>query len=72
MASFLDETLDLGIDLADLDAAIAAQNDRLAEMRRRLPELDGYIRKIENNEGLTHDEGQKLVKGVEQFLRRIV
>lgn len=70
LASFLDTALDLGIDFADLDSDIETQHEKLAQMRRKRPELDGYIVKIENNEALTREEGEKLVKGVELFFKQ--
>jgi proteasome assembly chaperone (PAC2) family protein len=66
---FLDHRLNLGMDFHQLDDEAADQIERLAELRRRTPEIDRCIRKLEMNEGLNHDETEKLVRGVEEHLR---
>ena len=67
---FLDRRFGLGIDLGDLDEDVARQDEKIAELRSRSVEVDGYIRKLESNLGMTQEENEKLVKEVEEFLRR--
>ena len=65
---FFDKRFNLGVDFSDLDEEVARQNDRIAQIRVRSPEVDNYIRKLENNVGLTQEENEKLVKEIEEFL----
>jgi predicted ATP-grasp superfamily ATP-dependent carboligase len=65
----LNDYLDLRISFADIDDEVIKQNLKIARVRRQVPELDGYISKLENNLGLTADEGEKLVKELDVLLR---
>jgi len=67
---FLDERLDLGIDLDGIDEEAARQDERMAALRSDSPEIDGYISKLESGVDLTQEESESLVKAVEEFLRR--
>ena len=67
---FLDERLDLGIDLDGIDEAAVRQDERITILRGNSPEIDGYISKLENGQGLTQEESESLVKAMEDFLRR--
>jgi predicted ATP-grasp superfamily ATP-dependent carboligase len=67
---FLDERLELGIDLDVIDEEAARQDKRLIILRDNSPEIDGYINKLESGQGLTQDESESLVKAVEEFLRK--
>ena len=66
---FLDERLDLGLDLTDLDEQAKALNERIDRIRTSSPAVDGYIRKLEENVGLSQGEGEKLAKELEDLLR---
>ena len=66
--SFLDERLDLKIDFSDLDQEIREQNEKLAQMRSRLPQIDDYIRRLESNLTLSEEENGELLKSIEDFL----
>ncbi len=66
---FFDRRFDLNINFAGMDDEITKQNRKIAQIRSQLPELDGYISKLENNLGLTVDESEKLVKELEEWLR---
>jgi len=68
--AFLDRRLGLGIDLRDLDEAVARQNEKIAELRSRSSEVDSYIRKLESNLGLTQEENERLVEEVEELFRK--
>jgi proteasome assembly chaperone (PAC2) family protein len=67
---FLDNRLGLGLDFEDLDEEVTRQNERIAQARIRFPEIDDYIRRLEGNLGLTQEENEKLVKEIEELLRR--
>ena len=66
---FFNRHLELNIDFADIDNEVAEQNKKIAQARSQFPELDGYITKLESNLGLTADEGEKLVKEIDELLR---
>jgi proteasome assembly chaperone (PAC2) family protein len=66
---FFNRHLELNINLADIDKEVEAQNQKIALARDRFPDLDGYIGKLESNLGLTADEGEKLVKEIDELLR---
>lgn len=66
---FLDERFDLGIDLAAMDEDAVGQETRMTDLRRNSPEIDSYISKLESGLGLTQEESESLVRGVEEFLR---
>jgi len=67
---FLDKRFGLGIDFRDLDEEAARQNDKIAQLRNRFPQLDDYIRRLESKLTLTEEENEKLVKEIEEFLRK--
>ena len=66
---FLDARFDLGLDLSDVDEEVARQNERLAELRSRSSEVNGYIERLETDLALTQEEGEKLAGEVADFLR---
>jgi len=61
--------LDLGIDFSDLDEDIRRQNQIIAEMRNKFPDIDESIRRLETNLRLSAKENQKLVQEIEGFLK---
>jgi len=65
----LDEHLKLHINFKHIDTEVIELNQKIEQLRRRLPELDGYISKLESNVGLTAEEGEKLVKEMDELLR---
>lgn len=66
----LNQRLDLGIDLSDLDEEIRRQNELVIEMRNRLPDIDESIGKLESKARLSEEESQNLVMEVEKLLRK--
>jgi len=66
---FLVRHLELKISFADIDDEVTEQNQKIELARGRFPDLDGYISKLESNLGLTADEGEKLVKEIDELLR---
>jgi len=69
VTEFFDRRFELNINFADMNDEITRQDRKIAQIRSQLPELDGYINKLENNLGLTVDESEKLVKEMEEWLR---
>jgi proteasome assembly chaperone (PAC2) family protein len=67
--SFLNERLDLSIDFSDLDHEIREQNEQLARIRARFPQIDDYINRLESNLMLSEEENGELIKNIEDFLR---
>ena len=67
---FLDKRFDLGLDFKDLDEAVRNQNERIARIRFSYPEVDNYIRNLESNLSLSQEESEKLVKEIEEFLKK--
>ena len=67
--SFLDERLDLKIDFGELDREIREQNEKLAQVRSRFPQIDDYIHRLESNLMLSEEENGELIKKIEDFLR---
>jgi predicted ATP-grasp superfamily ATP-dependent carboligase len=67
---FLDKRFDLGLDFKDLDEAVERQNERIARIRFSYPEVDNYIRNLESNVSLSQEESEKLVKEIEEFLKK--
>jgi len=67
---FLESRFGLGMDLSDLDKEVARQNEEIAQARVGFPEIDNSIRKLEINLGLTHEESERLVKEIGEFLRK--
>jgi len=65
----LDELLELDISFDDIDTEVTELNQKIERLRRQSPELDSYISKLESNVGLTAEEGEKLVKEVDELLR---
>ncbi len=70
VAEFLDRRLGLGLNFRDLDEEVAKQNERIAGLRSRLPEVDSYIQKLESNLRLTPEESEELAREVEESLRK--
>ena len=68
---FFDRRFNLDIDFSDLDKAVTKQNEKIARLRFRSPEIDNYIRNLESNLALSQEDSEKLVKEIEEFLRRI-
>jgi len=71
VVDFFNKRLSLGIDLTDLDDAVARQNEKLAEIRSSFPEVDSIIRNLESNIALSQEDSEKLAKDIEEYLKRI-
>lgn len=66
---FLNRRLDLGVDFADLDEDVLKQNESIAQLRMRSPEVNEYIGKLESNLSLTQEENETLVTVMEELFR---
>ncbi len=66
---FFDERLGLNINFSDIDHEIQKQNEKLAQARLRLPEVDDYILRLESNLRLSQEENERLTQEIEEFLR---
>ena len=67
---FFDRRFDLGLDFTELDEEIRRQNEQLAQLRARFPEIDNYIRRLEINLSLTAEENEEMIEEIEKFLRK--
>jgi len=67
---FFDRRFNLGIDLRELDEEIRRQNEKIAQVRICSSEVDGYINKLENNQDLSEEENEKLIKEMEEVFKR--
>ncbi|MCX8126200.1 MAG: PAC2 family protein [Dehalococcoidia bacterium] len=65
---FLDRRAELGLDFSELSEEVRRQNERLEQARRHSPDVDGALRRLENNIALTQEESEKLMKGLEDYL----
>ena len=68
---FFHQRFNLSIDFSDLDAEIEQQNQVLAEMRSRFPDIDESIKKLEGNLRLSAEETRKLAQEVETAVREM-
>jgi hypothetical protein len=66
---FLDDRLDLGLDLADLDEQASLQNEKIDRVRAEQPEVDRIISKLERGLRLEEGEGERLAQEIGDFLR---
>lgn len=67
---FLNEKLDLGVDLRDVEEDTRRQYQAIAEMRTRFPDIDDSIRRLETNLTLTEEQSQRLVEEIERYLKQ--
>lgn len=67
---FFDNRVDLDLDFDGINVAIRQQNEKLGQLRQSSPEIDECIRKLENNQRLSEEEHEKLIKAVDDCLRR--
>ncbi len=67
---FFNSKLDLGIDFTMLDADIAEQNQEIAGLFEKSPEIEALVRKLEVGEGLDGAESEKLAREMAEHLRK--
>jgi len=67
---FFDQRFGLQIDFQDIDEEIRKQNEKIAQVRLLSQEVDEYISRLESNLRLSEEESEKLVKQIEEFLKK--
>lgn len=65
---FFNRRFSLALELNDIEQELTLQNQKLTDLRSRLPEVDRMIKKLENSLQLSDEESHELVKEVEQAL----
>ena len=66
---FLDDRLALGIDFGDLEKEVRMQDETIVQARARLPDIDGYINRLESGLSLTQEENEKLAGEISRLFR---
>lgn len=66
---FLDKSFDLGLDFADLDKIISAQEAKISRARNENGELDELFKRLETGQLLTPEENEKIVANIEEVLK---
>jgi predicted ATP-grasp superfamily ATP-dependent carboligase len=66
---FFNSKYDLGVDFTRLDGQVAQQNDKIAGLFERLPELEALVRRLEAGDGLDAEESEKLVREMAEALK---
>ena len=66
--SFLNRRFALDLDLGRFDLEIAEQDEKIAQLRRKSDQIDGYITRLENGLNLDEEEQLKLVEEVYEIL----
>jgi proteasome assembly chaperone (PAC2) family protein len=72
LVQFFNSKLGLGIDLASLDAEVAAQIKTIAALFEKSPEIEKLVRRLEIGEALTGEENEKLARDMMDFLKKQV
>lgn len=67
---FLNQRLELGIDLTELDNRIMKQNQKIARARTEYRDLDHYLSRLESNLGLSTSETESLIHKMEELLEQ--
>ena len=67
---FFNSKFNLGVDFTKLDMRIAQQNDRIASLFQRLPELEAFVRRLEAGEGLNGEESEQLAREMSEALQK--
>ena len=65
---FFSRRFSLGLDLSDLDKQVNEQNRKITAAIDHDPESKELIQKLESNVSLTEEDGQKLLKIIQQHL----
>ena len=66
---FFNSKFDLGVDFTKLDEQITQQNDKIARLFERSPELEAFVRRLEIGNGLDGEESEKLARGMAEALK---
>ena len=65
---FFNSRLSLNLDFRTIDSEVDIQNEKLARLRKDMPDCDRTMAKLESNERLTEQEHEALMKQVEDYL----
>jgi proteasome assembly chaperone (PAC2) family protein len=66
---FFNSKFGLGVDFTELDAVILEQNNRIARLFEKSPEVKNMVRRLEVGDGLDSDESEKLASEMAEALR---
>ncbi|MBN1691590.1 MAG: PAC2 family protein [Dehalococcoidia bacterium] len=66
---FFNSKFDLGVDFTALDSAIAGQNNKIARLFDKSPEIKNMVRRLEVGDGLDGEESEKLAREIAQALK---
>ena len=66
---FFSSKFGLGVDFTKLDGQIAQQDDKIARLFERLPELEALVRRLEAGDGLDGEESEKLAREMAEALK---
>lgn len=66
---FFNSKFDLGVDFTKLDEQITQQNDKIAGLFGRSPELEAFVRRLEAGDGLDGEESEKLAREMAEALK---
>ena len=67
---FFNSKFDLGVDFTKIDEQIAQQNDKIARLFERSPELEAFVRRLEAGDGLDGEESEKLAREMAEALKQ--
>ena len=70
IVEFLNSRLGFGVDLRGLDDEIARQEERIDELAAEMPEIGDSLRRLEARMGLAPEENEKLVREMDDYLKR--
>jgi len=66
---FFNSKYDLGVDFTALDAVIAEQNNKIAGLFEKSPEIKNMVRRLEVGEGLDGEESEQLAREIAEALK---
>jgi proteasome assembly chaperone (PAC2) family protein len=66
---FFNSKYDLGVDFTALDTVIAEQNNKIARLFEKSPEIKNMVRKLEVGEGLDGEESERLAREMAEALK---
>jgi proteasome assembly chaperone (PAC2) family protein len=67
---FLDNRLKLKLDFTMIDDEIELQEQKIARLRKDIPEIDRSINKLEGNFKLSQAEHEKLIQELQEYLKK--
>lgn len=67
---FFDKKFSLSMDFQQIDEEIRMQNDKIADMRVRSSEIDGYLKKVEEGLNLSEEENISLINEIGEIFKK--